>query len=95
MRLDHADAARYSFLLATPVIFAASVLEVPQLFASAAPGVLAQSLVGGILAGIVTAYFSIVFLTRWFTSHDLRPFGWYCLVFGALCLALSLAKVIT
>ncbi len=94
LRLDHADAARYSFLLATPVIFAASVLEVPQLFVSEAPGVLAQSLVGGVLAGI-TAYFSIVFLTRWFSSHDLRPFGWYCLVFGALCLALSLAKVIT
>jgi undecaprenyl-diphosphatase len=94
LRLDHADAARYSFLLATPVIFAASVLEVPQLFASRAPGLLAQSLVGGVVA-CVTAYFSVVFLTRWFHSHDLRPFGWYCLVFGALCLALSLAKVIT
>ena len=94
LRLDHADAARYSFLLATPVIFAASVLEVPQLFASQATAVLAQSLVGGVLAG-VTAYLSIVFLTRWFDSHDLRPFGWYCLLFGALCLALSLTKVIT
>jgi undecaprenyl-diphosphatase len=94
LRLDHADAARYSFLLATPVIFAASLLEVPQLFASASHGILAQSLVGGVLAG-VTAYFSVVFLTRWFHSHDLRPFGWYCLAFGALCLALSVAKVIT
>jgi undecaprenyl-diphosphatase len=94
LRLDHADAARYSFLLATPVIFAASVLEVPQLFASRAPGLLAQSLAGGVVAA-VTAYFSVVFLTRWFHSHDLRPFGWYCLIFGALCLALSLAKVIT
>ncbi len=94
LRLDHDDAARYSFLLATPVIFAASALEVPQLFASQAKGVLAQSLVGGVLAG-VTAYFSVVFLTRWFHSHDLRPFGWYCLLFGALCLGLSVAKVIT
>jgi undecaprenyl-diphosphatase len=94
LRLDHEDAARYSFLLATPVIFAASVLEVPQLFAASASSVLAQSLVGCVLAG-VTAYLSVLFLTRWFTTNDLRPFGWYCLAFGTLCLALSLAKVIT
>ena len=38
---------------------------------------------------------AIAFLTRWFHSHDLRPFGWYCLIFGAACLALALAKVIS
>ncbi len=93
LRLNHEDAARYSFLLATPVIFAASVLELPQLFRSSGD-VLAQAGVGALLAGL-TAYASVVFLTRWFSAHDLRPFGWYCLVFGTLCLALALAKVIT
>ena len=94
LRLDHDDAARYSFLLATPVIFAASALEVPKLFAPYASAVLAQAGVGGVLAAL-TAYASIAFLTRWFHSHDLRPFGWYCLIFGAACLALALAKVIS
>lgn len=93
LRLTHDDAARYSFLLATPVIFAASVLEVPQLFAPTARAVLAQAAVGGVLAALC-AYASVAFLTRWFHSNDLRPFGWYCLIFGATCLVLALAKVI-
>ncbi len=94
LRLDHEDAARYSFLLATPVIFAASVLEIPKLFEVGSSTVATQAAVGGVLAAI-TAYASVAFLTRWFASHDLRPFGWYCLVFGTLCLALSSAKVIS
>ncbi len=94
LRLDHEDAARYSFLLATPVIFAASVLEIPKLFEVGSTTVATQAAAGGVLAAI-TAYASVAFLTRWFASHDLRPFGWYCLVFGTLCLALSLAKVIS
>ncbi len=93
LRLSHDDAARYSFLLATPVIFAASVLEVPQLFKAQAHDILAQAAVGGILAAI-TAYASVAFLTRYFHANDLRPFGWYCLIFGAVCLALTLGKVI-
>ena len=94
LRLTHEDAARYSFLLATPVIFAASVLEIPRLLAPGSGTVLAQAGAGGILAAL-TAYASVAFLTRWFQAHDLRPFGWYCLIFGTLCLALALAKVIT
>ena len=94
LHLTHEDAARYSFLLATPVIFAASVLEVPKLFAAGSQGVLAQSIAGAFLAAL-TAYASVAFLTRWFQAHDLRPFGWYCLLFGTLCLVLTLAKVIT
>ncbi|GAC1395644.1 MAG: undecaprenyl-diphosphate phosphatase [Vulcanimicrobiaceae bacterium] len=93
LRLTHDDAARYSFLLATPVIFAASALEVPQLLAPTAHAVLVQAIVGGVLAAIC-AYGSVAFLTRWFHSNDLRPFGWYCLIFGVVCLALTLTKVI-
>ncbi|GAC1299567.1 MAG: undecaprenyl-diphosphate phosphatase [Vulcanimicrobiaceae bacterium] len=93
LRLSHDDAARYSFLLATPVIFAASVLEVPQLFNPRSHDILAQAAVGGVLAAI-TAYASVAFLTRYFHANDLRPFGWYCLIFGTVCLALTLGKVI-
>jgi undecaprenyl-diphosphatase len=94
LRLSHEDAARYSFLLATPVIVAASVLELPKLFEPGAHAVLVQAIVGGILAAL-TAYASVAFLTRWFHSHDLRPFGWYCLIVGTIALGLALAKVIT
>jgi undecaprenyl-diphosphatase len=92
--LTHEDAARYSFLLATPVIGAASLLELPRLFEPAAHAVLVQSLAGGAVAG-VTAYFSVAFLTRYFQTHDLRPFGWYCLGIGGISLALALAKAIS
>jgi undecaprenyl-diphosphatase len=94
LRLTHEDAARYSFLLATPVIFAASALEVPKLFATGSRVALEQSAAGGLLAAL-TAYASVAFLTRWFHAHDLRPFGWYCLIFGTVCLTLALTKVIT
>ena len=94
LRLTHEDAARYSFLLATPVILAASALEVPRLFATGSSVALEQSGAGGLLAAL-TAYASVAFLTRWFHAHDLRPFGWYCLIFGTLCLVLALTKVIT
>jgi undecaprenyl-diphosphatase len=91
--LDHTDAAKYSFLLATPVILAASVLEIPKLFEPAAHVVAIQAIVGGILAGI-TAYASVAFLTRYFEHNDLRPFGWYCLIAGAASLTLFVTKVI-
>ncbi len=91
--LTHEDAARYSFLLATPAIGAASLLEIPRLLEPAARGMLVEALVGGVLAGL-TAYASVAFLTKYFQSNDLRPFGWYCLIFGAATFALAAAKVI-
>ena len=93
-RLSHEDAARYSFLLATPAILAASVLELPRLFGPGSSAILSEALLGAVLAG-VTAYASVAFLTRYFRTNDLRPFGWYCLIFGALCLVLSLTKVLS
>jgi len=91
--LDHEDAANYSFLLATPVILLASLLEIPALFA---PGVTigpVEAIAGCVVAG-VTAYASVAFLTRYFQHNDLRPFGWYCLLAGALALLLFSTKVI-
>ncbi|MBV8344009.1 MAG: undecaprenyl-diphosphate phosphatase [Candidatus Eremiobacteraeota bacterium] len=92
--LDHEDAARFSFLLATPVILAAALLEIPRLFVPAAHVVLLQAIVGGIAAG-VAAYLSVAFLTRYFRSNDLRPFGWYCVIVGAICLILAREGMIT
>ena len=91
--LHHDDAARYSFLLATPVILAASLLEFPKLFAPDAQVVLIQAVVGGVLAG-VTAYASVAFLTRYFRHNDLSPFAWYCLAAGAISFVLFATKAI-
>lgn len=91
--LDHVSAANYSFLLATPVILAAGVLEIPKLFTPAAHIVAGEALAGGVLSGI-TAYASVAFLTRWFAHNDLRPFGWYCLIFGSACALLFATKVV-
>ena len=91
--LHHEDAARYSFLLATPVILAASLLEFPKLFAPDAHVVLVQAVVGGVVAGI-TAYASVAFLTRYFRHNDLSPFAWYCIAAGAVSFVLFATKVI-
>jgi undecaprenyl-diphosphatase len=92
--LDHEDAAEFSFLLATPVIFAAALLELPKLFAPGAHVVLLQAIVGGIAAA-VAAYASVAFLMRYFKSNDLRPFGWYCVLAGATCFILALRGLIS
>jgi len=82
--LDHEDAARFSFLLATPIIFGAGLIKLPDLFGSLGNGVRGQSLVGAIAAGLA-AYVSVRFLMRFFETRTLWPFGIYCLVFGAIC----------
>ena len=80
--LDHEDAARLSFLLATPVIFAAGMYKLPDLFGPLGDGIRMQVLVGSIVAG-VAAYFAVRFLTRFFHTRTLLPFAIYCLVAGA------------
>jgi len=81
--LDHEDAARFAFLLATPVILAAGVLKVPSLLGPAGAHIHGQVVLGVIVCGIA-AYLSVRFLVRWFQTRTLTPFAIYCLVFGAL-----------
>ena len=81
--LDHEDAARFSFLLATPIIFAAGVYKVPDLTGHLGDGIRGQALVGSIFAA-VAAYVSIRFLMRFFETRNLLPFAIYCLAFGAV-----------
>ena len=81
--LDHEDAARFSFLLATPVILAAGLYKLPDLFGPNGDGIRGQIAVGSLAAG-VTAYLSVRFLVRYFTSRNLNPFGIYCLAVGLI-----------
>ena len=83
--LRHEEAARFSFLLATPVILAAGLLEVPQLFAAGVP--VAEYAAAAVLSGLA-AYASARFLLRYFRSGRLDPYGWYCIAAGLVSLAL-------
>ena len=79
--LDHEDAARFSFLLATPIILAAGIYKLPDLLGPNGDGVRLQVLVGSVAAGLA-AYLSVRFLTRYFATRTLTPFAVYCVVVG-------------
>ncbi|MFL5782223.1 MAG: undecaprenyl-diphosphate phosphatase [Thermoleophilaceae bacterium] len=82
--LSNQDAARYSFLLATPIIGAAAALKIPELFGPDGDGVRGPALVGALCAG-VTTFFAVKFLLRFFETNRLTPFGIYCIAAGTIC----------
>ena len=83
--IDHEDAAHFSFLIATPVILGAGVIEVPKLLRAGMPhGAFGIAVIAAVAAG-VTAFASTAFLMRYFRNHDawaLAPFAWYCAALG-------------
>jgi undecaprenyl-diphosphatase len=89
--IGHEGAAHFSFLIATPIIFGATVLEVPKLLhESVPPGTFGVATLAAIVAGI-TAWCSTWFLMRYFRQHDdwaLNPFAYYCLIAGAISIVL-------
>jgi len=85
--LRHHEAARYTFMLATPIIAAASIKTAPDLLAPAGRGVLGYAVLGCLLSGIA-AYLSVRFLDRYFRTNRLDPFAYYCLVAGIASVAL-------
>ncbi len=82
--LSNEDAARYAFLLATPIIGAAAVLKLPDLFGSTGDGVRGPALVAALCAA-ATTYLAVKFLLRFFETNRLTPFGIYCIVAGVAC----------
>src|SRR5262245_56621704 len=80
--LDHEDAARFSFLLATPIILAAGVYKLPDLAGDLGDNARGQAVVGALFAGLA-AYASVRFLMRFFETRNLMPFAIYCLIVGA------------
>jgi len=83
--LSHEDAMRYSFLLATPIIAAAAILELPSLLVSGGSQAISVAAVGAISAALA-AYCSIKFLTKYFKTNTLTPFAIYCAAAGILSL---------
>src|ERR1035441_1250062 len=82
--LSNEDAARFGFLLATPVILAAGALKLPELLGSEGNGVRGPAFVGGLCAALTT-FFAVKFLLRYFQTNRLTPFGVYCAGLGVLC----------
>ena len=82
--LSHKDAARFAFLLATPIIGAAALLKLPELAGSEGDGIRGQALVAS-LGAALAAYFSVRFLMRYFETRTLIPFAIWCLAFGGAC----------
>jgi undecaprenyl-diphosphatase len=91
--ITHEGAAHFSFLIATPIILGATVLEVPKLLREQVPeGIFALAALAAVVAGIV-AWLSTWFLMRYFRNHDdwaLSPFAAYCVVAGLGSLAILL-----
>lgn len=93
--MSYDESARFSFLLATPVILGAGVLEVPKMLHQHNHQMLHYGLLGGLFAGIM-ALLSTIFLMRYFKTSEvraLRPFGWYCIVVGVFVAIMSLANL--
>src|SRR5579884_1968663 len=94
VRLSHEDAARYSFLLGTPLIAGAGLIEVPQLFSAQEPvsklTFMAFIGLGMVLAG-VAAFLSTKYLMKYFETGRLDPFAYYCWAAGLLAFFLFVA----
>ena len=80
--LDNSDAARFGFLLATPIILAAGLYKLPDLTGPNGVGIRGPAVVAAVSAAI-TAIVTVHFLTRYFRRGNLNPFGIYCVLFGA------------
>jgi undecaprenyl-diphosphatase len=83
--LSHEDSLRYSFLLATPIIGAAALLEIPPLLTSGNSSLIEVSIAGAIAAAFA-AWFAVKFLTRYFKTKTLTPFAIYCIAVGIISL---------
>jgi undecaprenyl-diphosphatase len=84
--LDNEDAARYAFLLATPIILVAGLYKIPDLTGTNGNGVRGPAVIAAVAAAI-TAVVTVHFLLRYFRKGNLRPFGIYCILFGAAMVA--------
>lgn len=89
--LSNEDAANFSFLLATPIILAAGVLKLPELFQAQNHALILPALVGAVCSGI-SAYLAVRFLTSYFHTNNLKPFGIYCIIAGTLSSLLLLFR---
>jgi undecaprenyl-diphosphatase len=88
--LDNSDAARFGFLLATPLILAAGLAKFSDLTGPLGGGGIRGAAVVAAIFAAITAIITVHFLTKYFEKRNLVPFGIYCLVFGAFMVVFTL-----
>jgi undecaprenyl-diphosphatase len=86
--LDRESAARFSFLLSTPIILGASVLKLPHLFALGFDPIV----ISGMLAAAVSGYAAIKYLLKFVQKGGYEAFFWYRLALAILILAVYFAR---
>lgn len=89
--LNRDEAAEFSFLLATPIIFAAGLYKLPSVLSSKSNGLHTQMLLGALSAGIA-AYVAVKFLDKYFKRNSYKPFAYYCIAVGIGLLTLGLIR---
>ena len=87
--VKRAAAARFSFLLGTPIIFGAGLFKVIELFSIPGGAAQAPALLVGFLAAAVVGYLCIWFLLRYLQRGKLYPFAIYCVLLGITCLVVA------
>ena len=90
--LRHHEAMRFTFMLATPIIVAASIKTTPDLLAPAGRSILGYAVAGCALSA-AAAYLSVRFLDRYFRTNRLDPFAYYCLAAGLGSFILLSARI--
>lgn len=79
--LEHQFAAKLAFLLATPVIMGAGILELPSLFGPETVGIRGPIIVGAVVSG-TSSWLAVRYLERYFETRTLLPFAVYCIFVG-------------
>ncbi len=82
--INGSEAARYSFLMALPVIFGAALKTVLDLFNMNIEGIDFVSLLTGVVISAITGYFSLRFLLKVLKKGKFYSFSFYCLAVGIL-----------
>lgn len=84
--LSRKTAAEFTFYLAIPVMFGASLLKLVK-FGLAFTGTELAILIVGMIAAFVVSVLVIKFLMNYIKKHDFKPFGWYRIILGILVFA--------
>lgn len=81
----------FSFFLAIPTMFGASILKIGKYFAhgNSFAGDQLAVLIIGMLVSFIVAYLSIKFLLKYVRTHDFKPFGWYRIALGILVIVIG------
>ena len=86
--INRADAANFSFMMATPIIAGAGILSIHKALASGSH----LDLATGFIVAAIFGFGAIGFVLRYVKNHSYRPFAMYRLIVGAAVVAIAIAR---